>query len=69
MDERGRKTLAQAEFAEKTVIVIGAEGEGLREKTRKYCDELVKIPGGREGIESLNAGVAATVAMAEFFRG
>ena len=68
MDERGEKTLAQAEFAEKTVIVIGAEGEGLREKTRKYCDELVRIPGGREGVESLNAGVAATVAMSEFFR-
>lgn len=68
MDERGEKTLAQAEFAEKTVIVIGAEGEGLREKTRKYCDELVRIPGGRYGVESLNAGVAATVAMSEFFR-
>lgn len=69
MDERGEKTLAQAEFAEKAVIVIGAEGEGLREKTRKYCDELVRIPGGREGVESLNAGVAATIAMSEFFRG
>ena len=68
MDERGHKTLGQAAFAEKTVIVIGAEGEGLREKTRKYCDQLVQIPGGRKGVESLNAGVAATVAMAEFFR-
>ena len=68
MDERGGKTLAQAEFADKTVIVVGAEGEGLREKTRKYCDELVRIPGGREGIESLNAGVAATLAIGEFFR-
>ena len=68
MDERGEKTLAQAEFADKTVIVVGAEGEGLREKTRKYCDELVRIPGGREGIESLNAGVAATLAIGEFFR-
>jgi len=68
MDERGAKTLAEADFAEKTVLVIGAEGEGLRSKTRKYCDELVRIAGGREGVESLNAGVAATVAMAEFFR-
>jgi len=68
MDESGKKTLAQAEFADKTVIVIGAEGEGLRAKTRKYCDELVRIPGGREGVESVNAGVAASIAMAEFFR-
>ena len=69
MDERGEKTLAQTAFAEKVVIVVGAEGEGLREKTRKYCDMMVRIPGGRVGVESLNAGVAATVAMAEFYRG
>ena len=69
MDERGEKTLAQTAFSEKVVIVVGAEGEGLREKTRKYCDMMVRIPGGRVGVESLNAGVAATVAMAEFYRG
>jgi 23S rRNA (guanosine2251-2'-O)-methyltransferase len=68
LDERGSNTLAQTTFAEKTVFVVGAEGEGLRSKTRKYCDELVRIPGGREGVESLNAGVAASIAMAEFFR-
>jgi 23S rRNA (guanosine2251-2'-O)-methyltransferase len=68
MDERGTQTLAQCDFGEKAVFVIGAEGEGLRPKTRKYCDALVKIPGGRVGVESLNAGVAASIAMAEFFR-
>ena len=65
LDERGKKTLSQADFAQKAVFVIGAEGEGLRPKTRKYCDELVRIPGGRPGLESLNAGVAAAVTMAE----
>ena len=69
MDERGDKTLAQTEFSKKAVIIVGAEGEGLREKTRKYCDVMVRILGGREGVESLNAGVAATVALAEFYRG
>lgn len=68
LDERGQKTFAQTEFAEKTAFVVGAEGEGLRLKSRKYCDELVRIPGGRKGVESLNAGVAASIAMAEFFR-
>lgn len=68
LDERGKRTLAQCEFPEKTAFVVGAEGEGLRPKTRKYCDELLRIPGGRPGVESLNAGVAATVAMAEYFR-
>lgn len=68
LDERGSKTLAQAQFAEKTIFVVGAEGEGLRQKSRRYCDELVRIPGGRDGVESLNAGVAASIAMSEFYR-
>lgn len=68
LDERGEQTLAQTEFDERTVLVIGAEGEGLRQRTRRECDALVRIPGGRPGLESLNAGVAATVALAEVFR-
>jgi len=68
LDERGTSTLAQAEFAARTAFVVGAEGQGLRPKTRKYCDQLVRIPGGREGVESINAGIAASVALAEFFR-
>lgn len=68
LDERGAKTLAQTQFPEKTAFVVGAEGEGLRVKSRKYCDELVRIPGGRRGVESLNAGVAASVALAELYR-
>ena len=68
LDERGQKTLAETDFDEKTVFVVGAEGEGLRQRTTKFCDELVRIPGGRLGLESLNAGVATAVALAEFFR-
>lgn len=68
LDERGDKVLSKADFAEKVVIVVGAEGEGIRLKTSKYCDELVRIPGGRKGVECLNAGVAVAVALAEIFR-
>ena len=68
LDERGEKTLAETVFPEKIVFVVGAEGEGLRPKTKKYCDALVRIPGGREGLESLNAGVATAVAVAEILR-
>ncbi len=68
LDGAAPATLAQTDFAAKSVFVIGAEGEGLRPKTRKYCDALVRVPGGRPGLDSLNAGVAATVAMAEFRR-
>ncbi|MGO9959252.1 MAG: 23S rRNA (guanosine(2251)-2'-O)-methyltransferase RlmB [Solirubrobacteraceae bacterium] len=68
LDERGEQTLAQTQFDAKTVLVIGAEGEGLRHRTKQFCDALVRIPGGQAGLESLNAGVAAAVALAEVFR-
>lgn len=68
LDERGEGTLAETEFAAQTVLVIGAEGEGLRKRTKEHCDVLVRILGGRTGVESLNAGVAAAVALAELTR-
>ena len=68
LDGRGDRTLAQTEFGDKIVIVVGAEGEGLRVQTKRMCDELIRIPGGRPGLDSLNVGVAATVALAELFR-
>jgi 23S rRNA (guanosine2251-2'-O)-methyltransferase len=68
LDERGPATLAQTDFDPRTVLVVGAEGEGLRQRTRQFCDALVRIPGGRPGLESLNAGVATAVALSELFR-
>lgn len=68
LDERGDKTLDETDFAEKTVFVVGAEGEGLRLRTRKFCDVSVRIPGGRPGLGSLNVGVATAVAFAKIFR-
>ena len=68
LDERGTQTLAETTFADKSALVVGAEGQGLRRLTREKCDFLVRIPGGRRGVESLNAAVAATIAMAEVSR-
>jgi 23S rRNA (guanosine2251-2'-O)-methyltransferase len=68
LDERGPQTMAQTQFDARTVLVVGAEGEGLRQRTKQFCDVLVRIPGGRAGLESLNAGVATAVALAEVFR-
>lgn len=43
-------------------LVVGSEGEGLRELTRKKCDIVLKLP-LRGEIESLNAAVAGSVAL------
>ncbi|MFZ5903006.1 MAG: 23S rRNA (guanosine(2251)-2'-O)-methyltransferase RlmB [Chloroflexota bacterium] len=43
-------------------LVVGSEGEGLHELTRRKCDILLKLP-MRGEIESLNAAVAGSVAL------
>ncbi len=50
-----------------TVIVVGAEGSGLRPVIRKACDRIARIPiSGKT--ESLNASVAGGVALYEAAR-
>jgi 23S rRNA (guanosine2251-2'-O)-methyltransferase len=43
-------------------FVVGSEGEGLRELTRKSCDFLAFLPMSGK-IESLNAAVAGSIAL------
>jgi 23S rRNA (guanosine2251-2'-O)-methyltransferase len=43
-------------------IVVGSEGEGLRELTRKSCDFLAFLPMSGK-MESLNAAVAGSIAL------
>ena len=43
-------------------LVVGGEGEGMRPLTRRSCDVLVSLP-MRGHIQSLNAAVAASVAL------
>jgi 23S rRNA (guanosine2251-2'-O)-methyltransferase len=44
------------------VLVVGAEGGGLSRLVAETCDQLVSIP-MVDSLESLNAGVAASVAL------
>ena len=58
------QTLYQADFKTAAAIVMGAEGAGMRQLTRKTCDALISIP-MRGGVESLNVSVASGVCLYE----
>jgi TrmH RNA methyltransferase len=63
----GRASLFGYRFVGPTVLVLGHEREGLSDKVRGACDELVKIPGSAN-VDSLNVGIAASLCIAEIAR-
>jgi len=65
--EEGKRELGACDLSGRTAIVLGAEGEGLRQLTRKKCDELARLPTGGP-IGSLNVSNAAAVALYEVRR-
>lgn len=62
LDERGRMSLSDAPDYEKTLIVFGAEGAGLRPLIRDKCDLLIRLP-TESSFSSLNVSNAAAITL------
>jgi 23S rRNA (guanosine2251-2'-O)-methyltransferase len=59
-DAEAKTTYEQADWKGGVVLVLGAEGKGLRPRVRAHCDLLVSLPlHGRIG--SLNVSAAAAI--------
>jgi 23S rRNA (guanosine2251-2'-O)-methyltransferase len=68
LDAEGSVDLADLDLAtDPMVLVVGSEGRGLSRLVRETCDVLVRIPMAA-ATESLNAGVAAGIALYEVDR-
>ena len=51
-------------YADKSVLVVGNEGDGIRKKVREHSDMIVKIP-LKGKVNSLNVSVATGICLAE----
>lgn len=65
-DEEGG-TLYDVDLKQPVVLVLGAEGPGLRQLTRKTCDQRVALPMAG-AVESLNVSVASGICLYEALR-
>ncbi|MEK8050823.1 23S rRNA (guanosine(2251)-2'-O)-methyltransferase RlmB [Ideonella sp. DXS22W] len=67
LSDDAEQTLYDLDLTGPVCLVMGAEGPGMRQLTRKTCDVLVSIPMSG-AVESLNVSVAAGVCLYEALR-
>ncbi len=67
LDEQGEKNYTEVDYTSPVGIVLGGEGQGLHELTRKRCDFVVSLP-TTGPVKSLNVSVAAGVVLFEALR-
>lgn len=67
LDEAGQKSYTEVDYTSPTGIIMGGEGNGLHELTRKRCDFLVCLP-TTGPVKSLNVSVATGVVLFEALR-
>ncbi len=60
------KNLKEIDTNGRITLVVGNEGNGVSQKMLSICDEIATIPMDN-GVESLNVGIAGSIAMYEIF--
>ena len=58
--------LLDINFLKKSVIVMGAEGDGMRRLVREACDMIIRIPMA-QAVQSLNVSVASAIILSTVF--
>lgn len=66
-DADGTQTLYELDLLGPIALILGAEGEGMRQLTKKHCDYLVRLPMLGQ-VASLNVSVATGVCLYEVVR-
>ena len=67
LDEEGEKSYTEVDYTTPTGLVLGGEGKGLHDLTRKRCDFVVSLP-TTGPVKSLNVSVATGVVLFEAIR-
>jgi len=67
LDEHAEQSYTQVDYNTPVGIVLGGEGQGLHELTRRRCDFLVSLP-TTGPVKSLNVSVATGVVLFEVLR-
>lgn len=68
LDANADITVADVKAPGAVVLVVGAEGKGLRKPVKRACTHLARLPMAGP-IDSLNASVASGIALYEILRG
>jgi 23S rRNA (guanosine2251-2'-O)-methyltransferase len=62
LDGHAEASIDAAPAADNLVLVLGAEGEGVRRLVREHCDFAARLPIA-QAMESLNVSVACGIAL------
>ncbi|MBI5280538.1 MAG: 23S rRNA (guanosine(2251)-2'-O)-methyltransferase RlmB [Candidatus Solibacter usitatus] len=67
LDHRATQLYSDTDFTNPAAIVLGGEGHGLHDLTRRHCDFLLRIPMAGQ-VASLNVSVAAGIVLFDWRR-